>query len=105
MYVVSYDITSDRLRNKIAKILEGYGLRVQYSVFECHLTEKEYTELYRKLMKLMENVEEGNIRFYPICGTCEKKIRTIGQPNVEIQMLKEEVIVVWSEGDDNCGII
>ena len=37
MYVVSYDITSDRLRNKIAKTLEGYGTRIQYSVFECRL--------------------------------------------------------------------
>ena len=53
MYVVSYDITSDRRRNKIAKTLEGYGTRIQYSVFECRLTEKKYKEMYRKLMQLM----------------------------------------------------
>ena len=34
MYVVSYDIGSDKLRNKVAKVLLGYGNRVQYSVFE-----------------------------------------------------------------------
>ena len=35
MYIVSYDITSNKLRRKIAKELENYGVRVQYSVFEC----------------------------------------------------------------------
>lgn len=32
-YVVSYDIPDDRRRTKIAKILQGYGDRIQYSVF------------------------------------------------------------------------
>ena len=66
MYVVSYDITSDRRRNKIAKTLEGYGTRIQYSVFECRLTEKKYKEMYRKLMQLMADEEEGSIRIYSI---------------------------------------
>lgn len=70
MYVVSYDIASDRLRNKIAKTLEGYGIRIQYSVFECRLNDKKYRELYRKLMELMEGTEEGSIRFYSVCGNC-----------------------------------
>lgn len=59
MYVVSYDITSDRLRNKIAKTLEGYGTRIQYSVFECRLGQKKYKELYRKLMQIMAETEEA----------------------------------------------
>ena len=54
MYIVSYDIASDRLRNRIARTLEGYGRRVQYSVFECELSEKRYKELYEKLLKLTE---------------------------------------------------
>ena len=53
MYIVSYDIASDRLRNRIARTLEGYGRRVQYSVFECELSEKRYKELYEKLLKLI----------------------------------------------------
>lgn len=54
MYVISYDITSDRLRNKIAKELENYGRRVQYSVFECRITAKQFEKLYQKLIILME---------------------------------------------------
>lgn len=94
MYVVSYDITSDRRRNKIAKTLEGYGTRIQYSVFECRLTEKKYKEMYRKLMQLMSDEEEGNIRIYSVCGNCERKIRTIGLISGQIEQTAEHVIVI-----------
>ena len=57
MYLVCYDITSDRVRNQIVKTLEGYGRRVQYSVFECDLDEKRYKELYGKLLRIMQGVE------------------------------------------------
>ena len=94
MYVVSYDIVSDRLRSKIANTLEGYGTRIQYSVFECRLSEKKYKELYGKLMQLMAGVEEGSIRFYSLCGNCEGKIRTIGQTAGHTEQVLEEVIVI-----------
>ncbi len=34
LYLISYDITADNRRNALAKLLEGFGSRVQYSVFE-----------------------------------------------------------------------
>ena len=43
-YLVCYDIVSDRRRNKVSKLLEAYGLRVQKSVFECVLDDKEKRE-------------------------------------------------------------
>lgn len=94
MYVVSYDITSDRRRNKIAKTLEGYGTRIQYSVFECRLTEKKYKEMYRKLMQLMTDEEDGSIRIYSVCGNCEGKIRTIGEISGLPEQSAEHVIVI-----------
>ena len=33
MYLVVYDIQSDKLRTQFAKFLERYGIRMQYSVF------------------------------------------------------------------------
>lgn len=94
MYLVSYDITSDRLRNKVAKTLEGFGRRVQYSVFECEITEKRYEELYEKLLKLTAGMEEGSIRFYYICKNCERKKRIIGVPEEADKFLREEVMVI-----------
>ena len=34
MYLVLYDIESDKLRARFSKYLEKYGRRLQYSVFE-----------------------------------------------------------------------
>ncbi|MCI8837812.1 MAG: CRISPR-associated endonuclease Cas2 [Hungatella sp.] len=94
MYIVSYDIASDRLRNRIARTLEGYGRRVQYSVFECELSEKRYKELYEKLLKLTDSMTDGSIRFYPICQNCQKKKLVIGIPEETDNILREDVIVV-----------
>lgn len=33
LYVVAYDIPDDKRRTRIAKVLESYGDRLQYSVF------------------------------------------------------------------------
>jgi len=45
MYVViSYDIPEDKRRTKIHKTLKSYGQWMQYSVFECDLTETQYAK-------------------------------------------------------------
>ena len=94
MYVISYEIYSDKLRNKVAKVLEGYGVRIQYSVFECRINEKKCKELYGKLMKLTQDMTEGSICFYFICGKCEGKIRTIGHITTKYEKILEDIIVV-----------
>lgn len=96
MYVVCYDITSDRLRNRIAKTLEGYGRRVQYSVFECDLSEKRYQELYKRLLSLMQEFEEqdGNICFYYICRNCIGKKKIIGIPQEPEGYPDDDVIII-----------
>jgi CRISPR-associated protein Cas2 len=67
LYVVTYDIPCDRRRKKVSDLLEGYGRRVQYSVFECLLSAVKYKELQQRL-KHRVNVAEDSIRFYPISG-------------------------------------
>jgi CRISPR-associated protein Cas2 len=52
--VVSYDISDDKRRRKVAKIMEGYGYRVQYSVFECELEPKKLSQLIRRLSPLVK---------------------------------------------------
>jgi CRISPR-associated protein Cas2 len=67
LYVVTYDISCDRRRKKVSDLLEGYGRRVQYSVFECLLSAVKYKEL-RQRLKHRVNVAEDSVRFYPISG-------------------------------------
>ncbi len=94
MYVISYDIVEDRRRNKIAKLLEGYGQRVQYSVFECHIDKKTLKILYAKLQDLTQDMQEGSVYIYFLCNECEKKQVVIGERNQKLEELQEPVIVV-----------
>ena len=94
MYLVSYDISDNKRRRKISKTLENYGTRVQYSVFECNISDKKYMELYSKLLELMIEDEGGSIRIYNLCGVCKKKIVTIGIFDGKGDIDEEEVVVI-----------
>ena len=84
LYVVAYDIPSDRRRTKVHKALCGFGQWTQYSLFECHLTQKELVTLRGKLDRLLKP-EEDSVRFYPLCTPCVAKVVTIGSPKPEEQ--------------------
>ncbi|MEW6418386.1 MAG: CRISPR-associated endonuclease Cas2 [Nitrospirota bacterium] len=54
--MVSYDIKDDLIRRKVQKILEGFGERVQYSVFECLLTDSQYKNMKNKVQVTLMTV-------------------------------------------------
>ncbi|EHC10149.1 CRISPR-associated endonuclease Cas2 [Fischerella thermalis CCMEE 5273] len=58
LYVVAYDIPCNKRRKKVSDLLEGYGQRVQYSVFECQLTTDQYNELRKRLKKQVKLAED-----------------------------------------------
>lgn len=76
--LVSYDIPDNKRRTKLAKILEDYGERVQYSVFECDLTAKQQAKLLKEMEGVMV-VQEDSIRVYRLCVGCVKEIKALGQ--------------------------
>ncbi|MEI6443771.1 MAG: CRISPR-associated endonuclease Cas2 [Nostocales cyanobacterium ELA583] len=77
LYIIAYDIPSDKRRKKVADLLEGYGQRVQYSVFECQLNTEKYDDLRRRLRKVLK-LEEDNIRFYPLSRHTLSQVETWG---------------------------
>ena len=60
-YLIGYDIQSNRVRSKVAKYLEGKGLRIQYSVFLVDGDEKLAREIRIKLQELTADEEEKEI--------------------------------------------
>jgi CRISPR-associated protein Cas2 len=77
LYVVAYDIPSDKRRTKVHKILSGFGEWTQYSLFELFLNEKERILLASKLQAVLDP-QEDSVRFYPLCASCVKRVETIG---------------------------
>jgi CRISPR-associated protein Cas2 len=77
LYVIAYDIPSNRRRTKIHKTLCGAGTWTQYSLFECYLDDKELLALRAKLDKILK-ADEDSLRFYPLCAGCVAKVETVG---------------------------
>jgi len=94
MYVICYDISDNNLRAKIAKELQNYGRRVQYSVFECDITKERFRVLHAILYKLLSGQEDSNIRIYEICANCTNRIQKIGVEEIMAKYSREEVIVI-----------
>lgn len=84
--LVTYDIENDRRRTKIHKILEGYGSAVQFSVFECFVSDEDYAEMRMRLQKMLD-VKHPNdsIRYYVLCRNCVERVDVDGNRNFEIQ--------------------
>ena len=75
--MISYDISETRIRNKVSKILEGFGRRIQYSVFECNLEEKVFNRLYKQLLEQTIDSDSDSIRIYRLCKKCIEESVTI----------------------------
>ncbi|RMD75232.1 MAG: CRISPR-associated endonuclease Cas2 [Chloroflexi bacterium] len=79
LYLISYDISVDRRRLKIAKLLDGHGQRVLESVFECDLETSAYRQLKQKLSRLINVAEGDRLRIYQLCGICRHNVEIIGE--------------------------
>ena len=80
-YAISYDIRDDKRRNSVSKVLEGYGSRVQLSLFECNLNPGRLQELLRRLDPFID-AEKDSLRCYPLCNQCSSKIERLGGPPI-----------------------
>lgn len=76
--VVAYDIADDRRRERVARILEGYGERVQYSVFECRLDRMGYLRLRHALEEVIKPAEDA-VCFYFMCEADVRRIERVGR--------------------------
>lgn len=78
--VVAYDITDDRRLRQVASICEDYGLRVQYSVFECRLEADVFDRFWNQLLGAIDPTQDRLVA-YKICAACARDIRDAGTQN------------------------
>lgn len=73
MIIVSYDISSDKLRNRFSKYLRKFGYRLQYSVFEIDVSERMLdvieSEIENKYMKRFEQTD--SVIIFRLSNTCK----------------------------------
>jgi CRISPR-associated protein Cas2 len=64
--IISYDIVDDRRRARLAKALKDFGVRVQYSVFECRLEVSQLEILDRRVRRVVDDSKDS-VRIYRVC--------------------------------------
>ena len=81
--LVTYDVSVDtaagrrRLR-RVAKICEGFGQRVQKSVFECTVNPAQLEQLMHRLVAAIEP-EEDSLRFYRLPEPRQQYVQAFGR--------------------------
>jgi len=75
--LVVYDVADDERRNKVAKALEGFGRRLQYSIFECRLSEADFERMRARLTELLVLDEDGLI-IVELCSRCAERMEVLG---------------------------
>lgn len=80
--LLTYDVSTvtpegkNRLR-KVAKLCEGYGMRVQKSVFEIVCTEPEILTLLDEIQRIIAD-KEDSIRIYRVPKGSFRTVKTLG---------------------------
>ena len=96
LMLITYDISLNdpqgpaRLRH-IAKHCLDYGVRVQYSVFECDVTPDQWVQLKAKLLDVY-NPETDSLRFYHLGSKWRRKVEHHGA-KAAVDVFKDTLIV------------
>lgn len=88
VYVLTYDIVSNKTRYKLAKLISQFGFRIQKSAFEVILSKADERELVTQIERLVDP-EDDLVRMYRLCGN--DKILSFG--NVE-KCFEEDVVII-----------
>lgn len=73
-YLISYDIRDEKRLRRVARILAGHGVRLQYSVFRCRLSARSLERLRWELAKVI--LKEDDLLVVGLCERCVEKLKT-----------------------------
>ncbi|MEZ4633357.1 MAG: CRISPR-associated endonuclease Cas2 [Deinococcales bacterium] len=81
--IIAYDTPSDKRRNRMAKLLKGYGERRQYSLFEARLDREQLSSLKNKLKAIVDEGEDI-LAMYFLSPENLKKTWRVGHEAIQV---------------------
>lgn len=84
MYIlITYDVdtiseTGQKRLRQVAKACQDYGQRVQNSVFECEVTEAQFTLLKSRIENIIDE-KLDSIRFYFLRRNDQRRVSALGK--------------------------
>ncbi|MDR2104301.1 MAG: CRISPR-associated endonuclease Cas2 [Deferribacteraceae bacterium] len=96
MVLITYDIAMNsegakRLRH-VAKHCKDYGMRVQYSTFECEVTPSQWEELKNKLLSIYDPSLDS-LRFYMLGSNWKNRVEHYGAKKIP-DIFRDPLIVI-----------
>ena len=82
-YIVCYDVSDDKRRRKISEVLDGYGDRIQESVFELPVESLLMDKCMGELMDLVKESEDC-VAIYRLCASCDSERTYFGEAASDI---------------------
>ena len=85
-YLVCYDICDDKRLRRVAEVCEDFGVRLQYSVFECELSAAERVQMEAKLSEVID-AQMDQVMFVhlgPSQGRAQWEICALGRPYTKL---------------------
>ena len=76
--VISYDISADRVRARVAAILSAWGERIQKSVFACVADPDEIAEIMMRVDGLIDP-RTDSVHLFHQCRDCHERAQLLGQ--------------------------
>ena len=77
-WVVCYDISDDRRRRQVIKLLRSYGYRVQESVFHCLLRNPADVEILLKNLRQVINEGQDLCHMYRLAPIAAERFYQLG---------------------------
>lgn len=81
IYMFCYDIADSKRLRKVSKKLVNFGIRVQYSFFQCEMKKDRMETLKQQLLAEIDT-DEDFLFIYPLCDGCSKSVFTDGTGEV-----------------------
>lgn len=85
-YIVSYDIADPKRLHLVFKLMRAWGDHLQFSVFECQLTQMDLVRLRASLIEIIHN-KQDQVLFVdlgPAEGRGDRVITALGKPYVNV---------------------
>lgn len=79
-YLVCYDIRSPKRWRKAYKLLQGYGDRLQLSIFRCWLSQRERERLRWELAQVL--AAEDDLLLVRLSAQCVQLLPSYNRPGV-----------------------
>ena len=91
---VMYDITENKIRNKIVRYCKNAGLyRVQKSIFLGDIAKNRIDELHLQCEEIID-MESDSVYIFPMCETDFKSIKTSGNA-FDKKLVSDEILSMF----------